>query len=256
MRISCNLHEINICDTLYSLLNDRCNNQIINSVEESNQNTLTVRWFRISLGRFSSLVTLLGHTIEDIECATVDSTLLCHSQDRFVSASRIAGDLEGCYLHYDEKFHCWVRSGLAVGLNVLPRRSMNYAQSQHILRSRTKASDNIFELYYPDRVLDSNTFIRRGWFHNLEQYYAVGLDRSLNVDSFCLESEGIFWWNKASIEEIDHLKCYYCSTLQEKQMVMIGYCLELGYELMINTKDSVARLNGFVPVMVHMGRNE
>ena len=161
MRISCDSHKIKNCNILYNLLNDRFNTRIINSVSESKQDNLTVRWFRNNLGRFCCLVTLLGHTIDDIECATADSTLLCHPQDRFVSASGTIGDLEGCYLHYDSILHRWVRSGLAVGSDALPRRSMNYAQSQHIQRSRTKGSNKRFELYYPDRMLDNNSSIRR-----------------------------------------------------------------------------------------------
>ena len=162
MRISCDSPKIKICDALYNLLHDRFNNRIINNVDVSKQNCLTVRWFRKNLGPFCSLVTLLGHVIEDIKCATADSTLLYHPQDRFVPASGTTGDLEGCYLHYNSNLHCWVRSGLTVGSDSLPRRSMNCAQSQHILRSRTKASNKRFELYYPDRTLDSITSIRRG----------------------------------------------------------------------------------------------
>ena len=141
-----------------------------------------------------------------------------------------------------------------MGLDALPRLSMNYAQLQHILRSRAKASNKRFELYYPDWTLDSNTSIRRVCFQNLEQYYAVGFNRSLNVDSFCLESKGIFWWNEASLEEIIKLKYYDCSTLREKQLVMIGYCLELGYDLMINPNDNVARVNGFGTCLGTYGR--
>ena len=254
MRISCDSRKIKNCNILYNLLNDRFNTRIINSVCESKQDNLTVRWFRNNLGRFCCIVTLLGHTIEDIECATADSTLLCHPQDRFVSASGTIGDLEGCYLHYDNILHRWVRSGLAVGSDGLPRRSMNYAQSQHIQRSRTKGSNKRFELYYPDRTLDNNSSIRRGWFQNLEQYCAVGFDRSLDVASFCLESEGIFWWSEASLEEIKSLKYYDCTSLREKQLVMIGYCLELGYDLMINSNDNVARVTGFGTCLSTNGR--
>ena len=51
--------------------------------------------------------------------------------------------------------------------------------------------------------------------------------------------------NKASLEEINRLKYYDCTTLREKQLLMIGYCLELGYDLMINRDDNLSIVDGF-----------
>ena len=68
------------------------------------------------------------------------------------------------------------------------------------------------------------------------------------------EGEGIFWWDKASLEEINRLKYYDCTTLREKQLLMIGYCLELGYDLMINPNDNVAIVDGFGTSLRTIGR--
>ena len=53
-----------------------------------------------------------------------------------------------------------------------------------------------------------------------------------------MEDEGIFSWDKKPLEEVNCLKDYDCTTLREKQLLMIGCCLELGYDLMINRDDN------------------
>ena len=256
MRISGDSDKIKRCNALYHLLNDRFNNRILNCVDARKREHFTTYWFRNNLPRFCCLVTLLGHVLDDVGCSSAESTLLSHPQDRFVAVSDTTEELEGCYLHYDRVQHRWVRSGLAVGSDKLPRRSMNYVQSKHIARSKMKGHSERFELFFPDRTLDCDSSIRRGWFQNLDQYCAVGFARNLDVSALCMEEEGegIFWWDKASLEEINRLKYYDCTTLREKQLLMIGYCLELGYDLMINPDDNVAIVDGFGTSLRTIGR--
>ena len=106
----------------------------------------------------------------------------------------------------DRVKHRWVRSGLALGSDKLPLRSMSYVQLKHIARSKTKRRSERFEFLFPGRTLDCDSLIRRGWFQNLYQYCVVGFSRNLDVTASCMEDEGIFSWDKKSLEEINRLK--------------------------------------------------
>jgi hypothetical protein len=47
------------------------------------------------------------------------------------------------------------------------------------------------------------------------------------------------------IKKNDKLTLYSCNELDEKQLVMVGYVLELGYDLMINADDNISKSPGF-----------
>ena len=95
---------------------------------------------------------------------------------------------------------------MALGSDKLPLRLMSYVQLKHIARSKMKRCSKRLELFFPDRTLDCYSLICRGWFQNLYQYCAVGFARNLDVTILCMEDEGIFVWDKKSLEEINRLK--------------------------------------------------
>ena len=73
----------------------------------------------------------------------------------------------------------------------------------------------------------------------------IGFDRTDNTTSLCAVDDGIFYWDEASLKETNRLQAYDCETLHEKQLLMVGYCLELGYDLMIHPDNNVYRMLGF-----------
>ena len=160
MRISGDLDKIKRCNALYHLLNNRYHNRILNFPDDRKQDHFTTKWFRNDLPRFCCLMILLGHVVDDIGCASTDSTLLSHPQDHFVAIPDTAEELEGFYLHYNRVKHRWVRSGLALGSDKLPLRSMSYVQSNHIVRSKMKRYSKCFGMFFLDRTLDCDSLIR------------------------------------------------------------------------------------------------
>jgi hypothetical protein len=56
---------------------------------------------------------------------------------------------------------------------------------------------------------------------------------------------GIFKWDEDVVEKVNKLTLYSCNELNEKQLVMVGYLLELGYDLMINADYNISESPGF-----------
>ncbi len=56
---------------------------------------------------------------------------------------------------------------------------------------------------------------------------------------------GICKWGEDVIEKVNKLTLYSCNELDEKQLIMVGYLLELGYDLMINADDNINESPGF-----------
>jgi hypothetical protein len=55
----------------------------------------------------------------------------------------------------------------------------------------------------------------------------------------------LFKWGEDVVEKVNKLTLYSCSELDEKQLVMVGYLLELGYDLIINADDNISESPGF-----------
>ena len=83
------------------------------------------------------------------------------------------------------------------------------------------------------------------------QYYGIGSDRDSNTASIVsvIEDDCIFAWSKDMLEKVDKLQLSTCTELKDKQLVMIGFLFELGYDLMINSDDNVSESPGFEPCL-------
>jgi hypothetical protein len=57
--------------------------------------------------------------------------------------------------------------------------------------------------------------------------------------------KGIFVWDKACIDSLNKCGKGGVTTLKDKQLHMVAYLLELGYELMLSAKMDVSTMPGF-----------
>ena len=82
-------------------------------------------------------------------------------------------------------------------------------------------------------------------------YAAVGFSRHTNADVICSPdpSSGIFYWDDEVLRHVGNVKFAGCSTLQEKQLHMVGYLTELGYDLLIAQANNVSGSPGFEPCL-------
>ena len=54
-----------------------------------------------------------------------------------------------------------------------------------------------------------------------------------------------WWWDRSVLKRVDKVKFAGCSTRRDKQLHMVGYLLELGYDLLLAQQDNVSQSPGF-----------
>jgi hypothetical protein len=86
----------------------------------------------------------------------------------------------------------------------------------------------------------------KGYFEDLVLYCGIGFDRSRAVSGLIEtdEGKGIFSWDKRVMD------CLAGSTklgdrMRDRQLCMVAYLFELGYDLMIAPKFNLSRMPGF-----------
>ena len=161
-------------------------------------------------------------------------------------------------MHYDRTCLKWIRSDKAVrSCHSNPRRTFVLRHKEHRKESLTakggKYNKSNFYSCYPSKTLagNSNDCRRRGYSENLVQYCGAGFDRDSDTASIVsvIEDNGIFAWSKDMLEKVDKLQLSACTELKDKQLVMIGFLFELGYDLIINSDDNVSESPGFEPCL-------
>jgi hypothetical protein len=69
-------------------------------------------------------------------------------------------------------------------------------------------------------------------------------------------SKGLLFWPEDVLGRLRTTGCFRgCSTLEEKQLHMVGYLFELAYNLMIAPQDNVSRSPGFESCLGIFGGN-
>ena len=207
------------------------------------------------------------HVSLDLQTFTENCTLIAHPQEnerlRFAPCEKQPfSDLEGCYLYYDQIHHKWIRSGKAVGSRSSnPRRTFGCRHQEHKKAAGEKGNMNQksnFYSCYPDKSLTESNSRRKGYFNNLSQYCGIGFQRDGDTSGITEieENKGIFTWSNDVIERVNKLNLSYCKDLEEKQLVMVDFLLELGYDLMINRNDNVSESPGFEPCVGIFGKEK
>ena len=157
-------------------------------------------------------------------------------------------ELEGCYLHYNRIRHVWIRSGKVVGSsqsNGETSRNFKIRQDEHANCARCNTKSSRFYSLHPDEQANTIGNIRRGFWHHLHQYCGIGFSRKEGTKGITDIEDGLFMWDENSIKKIENLKLIGCTTIKEKQLVMVGYALELECDVMIAAFDSVSQSPGF-----------
>ena len=93
--------------------------------------------------------------------------------------------------------------------------------------------------------------LRKGYFDiNLKQYCALGFSRSRLIGASIRkltnnDENGVFHWSGNVLLKIGQANLAGCQDLCDKQLVLIGYFFELGYELMLSANQDVSENPGF-----------
>ena len=151
-------------------------------------------------------------------------------------------------MNYNRIRHVWIRSGKVVGSsqsNGETSRNFKIRQDEHANCARCNTKSSRFYSLYPDEQANTIGNIRRGFWHHLRQYCGIGFSRKEGTKGITDIEDGLFMWDENSIKKIENLKLIGCTTIKEKQLVMVGYALELVYDLMIAVSDNVSQSPGF-----------
>jgi hypothetical protein len=209
-----------------------------------------IEFMRANMARLTANAVLFGHVKKDVTCCSETSCLLSASTSRFVLIVNELGQLEGCYLHWDNEAGVWVRSGKVVGTESTKRnfevRHKEHGAASQLLTLESKSSR--FYNSYPASSSEAySPVLRKGWFSDLSQFVGLGFSRANHaaVTALCAPVDGVLCWSKDAMNKTAKAKFAGCKTLQEKQLHMVGYLFELFYDLMLSSEINVSRSPGF-----------
>jgi hypothetical protein len=94
--------------------------------------------------------------------------------------------------------------------------------------------------------LDSGVKCWKAYFEDLTLYCGIGFDRSGTVGGLIetKKGKGIFSWDKTVIDYLA-LSTKLGHTMRDRQLCMVAYLFELGYDLMISPKFNLSLMPGF-----------
>ena len=89
-----------------------------------------------------------------------------------------------------------------------------------------------------------NLGARKGYFHDLDMYCAMGFDKKVDVDTLCEDNReaSLFVWNNETMEELKRRG----GSLKKLQLDAIAYLWEMFYDLALaDETDNVSVSPGF-----------
>jgi hypothetical protein len=152
--------------------------------------------------------------------------------------------LQGCYLHYDREKGIWIRSGKATGQPFEDRLGQHDKGAK--LRDEISLESNFYS-HYPSKEAQINTStIRLGFYEDLDIYCGLCFaDTSVVSELLTSHDEGsIFKWSSNSLTRLEALK-WNGDKAQRKRVHMVGYLVELVYDLSIARDNNISGSPGF-----------
>lgn len=242
MKVTLEEREIASSDTLTGLLCSRLATHVKTKVKDSKKHShWSLKYVAANLGQVAAIMQLNSHIKPDLEFLEADKTLL-GSENNFCLATNDESKQQGAYLYFDTNNRTYIRSGKVTG------RSFAKRHSEHCKGAKLTTTDSQssrFYSRYPSNEAELTTEgSRKGRFENLQQLVACGFDCELTDDikkllTTDVSSGGIFHW-KDFIDNIDGVKFQGKPSLVDKQISMIGYMFELGYDLCLSLGDNVS----------------
>ena len=159
--------------------------------------------------------------------------------------------MEGCYIHFDQVEHIYVRSGKACGsdrseprCDFKNRNDAHEKKAQHAHPDGERASD--LYVLYPSRCnINKSNILRRGHFEDLIQYVGLGFDRDVQTNALTDHVDGLFLWKPEVLTKTDRMNVSSCNSLRERQLVLVSYLFEMIYDISISQVTNVNCNLGF-----------
>ena len=215
-------------------------------------------WVVLALGAVAAVMELFGHVKADMGAAGPDRSLYA-DVSHFTTVAEDNGHLSGAYAHYDTAEREFVRAGKVVRFGELGGFSVRGAEHKKCSMLKTAADvDSHFYSSYPDKAAGGASLIgraRRGYSNNLVQLMLVGFDARDQTVVDGLASDDLFRWPADVVEKVDKIEFPGCTTTSDKQLHMVGYLLEMAYDLALKPSANVSRSPGFETALGIFGGN-
>jgi hypothetical protein len=237
---------------LTAILGQRFQMHVHARIEDAAKRThWCLQWAARNLARAAALMVLSGHITDDLECSKRDASTCLLGMPLLRDSAFVEVDMddccvEGCYLYFDTKNGCWVRSGKAVG------RKFPERHREHEKKAMLKDADDLSSRFYrtfPCRDA-KETGMRRGYFDHLQLYCGLGFDRTKETSQNLLTSEketSLFVWPSGDLKKLKsvNFRGVAAENLEERQRHMVGYLCELAYDLALSPSKNVSGSPGF-----------
>jgi len=232
---------------LHSLLKKRLPNHIKSRVHKDKQSHYSLKFTNNNLSRFAAIAVLADHVKDDLKCAGDDTCLLRPPPNNFKSMHEVES-LQGCYLYWDSSNYFWVRSGKVAGED----RSFRARHDEHIVSSLLENEESVESLFYTSYPHKGSSNIsdvsRRAYFQDLVLYCGIGFT-SETADVLCeaAAEEGVLFWDDTVLEQISNSSGLggRTTTLEEKQLHMVAFLCEIGYDLLLSPSHNVSCSPGY-----------
>jgi hypothetical protein len=133
------------------------------------------QWAAKNFGRVAAIMVLYGHMEEDLKCLDLSETLL-GPPGNFLLPVDEDGEQEGAYLYFDTNNSRWIRSGKVTGRSFMTRHKEHQKASK--LTTSQHLDSRFYTRYHSKAVELTTKGAREGYFKNLLQYVACGIDRT------------------------------------------------------------------------------
>jgi hypothetical protein len=155
---------------------------------------------------------------------------------------------EGCYIYWDKGNLCWRRSGkVNTKSGNVTTRGFGIRGKEHKENAKNSNSTSKFYRTFPSveaQVPDNQ--LQLGFFEDLEQYCALGFCREheSHRSLYQKSSDGIFIWSDEMLHRIGGVNFRGAKVLADKQLHMVGYLIELCYDLALSSEQNVSESAG------------
>jgi hypothetical protein len=160
------------------------------------------------------------------------------------SRTHAAKILQGCYLHFHRERGVWIRSGKATGQPFEDRLGQHDKGAK--LRDDVSLDSNFYS-HYPSKEAQINTStIRLGFYEDLDVYSGLCFADNCEVSELLTNHDegSLFKWSSNSLKRLEALR-WNGDKEQRKRVHMVGYLVELVYDLSIARDNNISRSPGF-----------
>jgi hypothetical protein len=232
---------------LATMLRSRLPDLIERNEEEWQRNHVCWRWTaaNLSVGAAIKVALMQAKPLEELRCCDELSSLWSHRLTDFIEVTGDKTLLVGSYLFYCPIASRVIRSGKVFGASA----NFGTRHGAHQVGSRLETSESQaskFYMSFPSRRSSAVTAgVRKGYFEDLTLYVGSGFmknDASLLVKD--VADGGILHWSKEAMQVAAKVPRP-SFTLEEKQLEMVAYFLEVVDDLMIEPRYNVSQSSSF-----------